>query len=217
MNIKKITRASLEMFLKSEASDLYTLDIGSGGSMYGYDRFFTKRVTVDIDPARNPEIVGDIHALPFPDGTFDRVLCVEVLEHVKDPRQAFKEMKRVLKPGGKIVLSTRFLFPIHDAPHDYWRFTHFALQMLCDEAALAVERLEPDTRTLSGLGAVMQRIAFQSRFKYADKLVKVLFFAKARVLDWGSWLTKEEFGDIKKETRVTALAPAGYFLVAQKR
>lgn len=215
--IKKITRVALDTFLKSEASGTYTLDIGSGGSMYGYDRFFPHRVTVDIDPARKPEIVGDIHALPFPDNTFDRVMCIEVLEHVKDPRQAFKEMKRVLKVGGKLVLSTRFLFPIHDAPHDYWRFTHFALQMLCDEAGLTVMRLEPDTRALSGLASVMQRIAFQSRFKYADKLIKVLFFAKAWMLDKLSWLTKDEFGDIKKETRVTALAPAGYFLVAKKR
>ncbi|MEK7530596.1 MAG: class I SAM-dependent methyltransferase [Patescibacteria group bacterium] len=214
--IKKITRAALEKFLKSEASEGYMLDIGSGGSMYGYDRFFPHRITVDIDPARNPEIVGDIHALPFGDNTFDRVLCVEVLEHVKDPRRAFKEMKRVLKPGGKIVLSTRFLFPIHDAPNDYWRFTHFALQMLADETGLSVLRLEPDTRALSGLGAVMQRIAFQSRFKYADKLIKILLFVFAWVVDRCAGLTKEEFGDIKKESRVTALAPAGYFLVAKK-
>ena len=78
-----------------------------------------------MDPARNPEIVGDAQEMPFADATYSTILCTEVLEHIPDPQKAVDEMYRVLKPGGTLILTTRFLFPVHDAPGDYWRFTPY--------------------------------------------------------------------------------------------
>src|SRR3989344_3908004 len=111
---QKITLRELEKFLKKYATNARVLDVGSGGS--AYDKFFPNRVTVDIDPARNPDIVADAHHLPFKDGEFETILCTEVLEHIENPFEVEKEFWRVLKPGGQLILSTRFIFPIHDAP-----------------------------------------------------------------------------------------------------
>ena len=65
----------------------------------------------------------DIHALGFPDGHFNSVVCWSVLEHVPDPQLAIAEMRRVLKPGGSIWIQVPFLFPYHADPYDYWRVT----------------------------------------------------------------------------------------------
>ena len=75
-------------FLSKHATDERVLDVGSGGS--SYDSFFPNRLTVDIDPKRNPEIVADAHNLPFDDNSFGIILSTEVLAHVDDPKKYSK-------------------------------------------------------------------------------------------------------------------------------
>jgi SAM-dependent methyltransferase len=59
------------------------------------------------------------------------------LEHVTDPKAVFNELSRLLKPGGKLYLTTNFLFPIHGAPFDFYRFTHFGLNLLAKESSFS--------------------------------------------------------------------------------
>jgi SAM-dependent methyltransferase len=70
----------------------------------------------------------------FDDGSFDFVVSDQVLEHVEgDPRRAFSESFRVLKPGGVAVHTTCFMNPIHEYPVDLWRFTPYALRYLASD------------------------------------------------------------------------------------
>lgn len=73
-------------------------------------------VTIDYGPI---DIVSDIAAIPVADGSFDAVLCTEVLEHVADPVRVLGELARVLRPGGKLVLTAPFASYTHIAPHFY--------------------------------------------------------------------------------------------------
>jgi len=81
--------------------------------------------TFDYDATTGADIVGDIHQIPLPDGSFNAVICSSVLEHVKDPRQAVKEIHRILKPGGVVLVMVPSIYPYHSRPGhypDYWRF-----------------------------------------------------------------------------------------------
>lgn len=91
--------------------------------------------------AARPHTFGDAHKLPFPDGSFDTVILLEVLEHLSEPRRALKEARRVLVHGGRIVISTPFLYPIHDAPGDYRRWTCYGLRQLARKSGLSVLHL----------------------------------------------------------------------------
>lgn len=75
-----------------------------------------------------PMVYGDAAALPFADGSFDTVLLLEVLEHVRHPDAALAECRRVLAEGGQLLLSMPFLYPLHDAPADYQRYTVHGLR-----------------------------------------------------------------------------------------
>lgn len=211
--IKKITRKRLEQFLMGQAHDGKTLDIGAGGSLYGYERFFPNRTTVDIDAARNPEIIADVHDLPFKDEEFDVVLCIEVLEHVLDPKKAIAEMKRVLKKEGSLILTTRFVYPIHDAPHDYWRFTKYGLKELFKD--WYIQELVPETKTFSALAVLFQRVAYQTKL-HMNAPIKMKLFFFAWILNGMNWLIKNEYGDIKKEQLEHDILTSGYYLVAKK-
>jgi hypothetical protein len=80
------------------------------------------------------DVKGDLCALPFPDASFDGVVLTEVLEHCKDPMTATREVLRVLKPGGLLLVTSPFFWPWHGTPDykDYWRFTHEGWALLLE-------------------------------------------------------------------------------------
>lgn len=213
MNLfSKITRKNLEKFLEKYKTSERVLDIGSGGS--SYHRFFPNRLTVDIDPERKPEIVADAARMPFKDNEFGVVLCTEMLEHVKNPFEVEKELRRVTKVGGKLILSTRFVFPLHDTPHDYFRFTKYGLREIFKEWEI-VEIID-ETRNFSALGALMQRISFQSKL-HLNKFTKFLLLTLAWILNHLDWLTVEEYGGIERKNLETNIMPTGYYIVCIKK
>lgn len=96
-------------------------------------------------PEFDDTIRWDLNASPWPlpDAAYDAILCTEVLEHVPDPPRLMAECARVCRPGGLMLLTSPMVWPEHEAPHDYQRFTRFGLRRLCERAGFRVERLEP--------------------------------------------------------------------------
>ncbi|MGH8476453.1 MAG: class I SAM-dependent methyltransferase [Methylococcales bacterium] len=123
------------------------LDAGAGTRPYVpvYRNYFSE--TYSIDTPCSPHDIASVDAiasaqhLPFPDATFDCVICTEVLEHIPDPVQALREFRRVLKTGGRLFVTTPFFNPLHEVPHDYYRYTPFALSYMAEQASLSLESL----------------------------------------------------------------------------
>jgi hypothetical protein len=124
-------------------------------------------------------------------------------------------MRRVLKPDGRIIVSVPFLFPVHDAPHDYWRFTKYALEYLFRDGWHIVQ-IRAETDAQRSFAILTQRIAYQSKF-YADALVKVVLFMAARILAQLPSFTRRVYGDIRKQHEESGAFASAYFLVAEKK
>ncbi|MDM8561059.1 class I SAM-dependent methyltransferase [Candidatus Parabeggiatoa sp. HSG14] len=77
-----------------------------------------------------PDVYGDAQTLPFADNSMDTVLLLDVLEHLPHPKDCISEIARVLKPTGLLVLQVPFIYPIHDAPLDFQRWTQYGLEQL---------------------------------------------------------------------------------------
>ncbi len=112
-------------------------------------------VGADIRPGPGVDVLLDLHAIDLPDATVGTVLCLDTLEHVEYPRRAVAEMHRILHPGGFLLLSSVLDFPIHDHPHDYWRFTpdglRSLLQPFADQVVVAVGPAD-FPHTVAGIG-----------------------------------------------------------------
>lgn len=212
----KITRAQLEPFLKRYRTDTLALDIGAGrvSTNHSYTEYFPNRHTVDIDPKRLPDTVADVHKLPFEDASYGVVLATEMLEHCHTPETALREMKRVLKPKGTLILTTRFVYPLHDTPHDYYRFTEYGLRHLF--ADMDIVELVPETATFSALGALLERIGFQTILR-GGKLTKACVYSMAKICTHLNWLIKAEYGDIERSVPASHIMTTGYYIVAQKK
>ena len=134
------------------------LDVGCGVQPYrellgpNVDEY----VGVDIPgPLSQPTVVGRADHLPFEPRSFDAVISTQVLEHLPRPIDAARgEAARVLRPSGQLVLTVPGVWPTHESPHDYWRFTRFGLHQLFDDAGLELRTLEP----LGGLWAAVGQL-----------------------------------------------------------
>jgi SAM-dependent methyltransferase len=80
-------------------------------------------VGTDLRPGPGVDRVEDLRSLSFGDEEIGTAVCVDTLEHCDDPLAACRELYRVLRPEGICAVSSVMWFPIHDYPHDYWRFT----------------------------------------------------------------------------------------------
>jgi len=158
---KKITRTRMENFLEKHKTNEHTLEIGCGRSPY--KKWFPNRVGMDIIERPGVDIVGDAHELPFKDGEFDVVLANEVLEHLQNPQKAIDEMYRVLRKGGKLILTTRFIFPIHGSHCDYFRHTKYGLKYLLRNWRLLEVREEENF--LETIGVLFQQLVFQTSLR----------------------------------------------------
>lgn len=94
---------------------------------------------VDRDLARSPHVCADAARLPILGSVLDAVVCLEVLEYAWEPASVLVEIRRLLKPGGTLLVSTPFLHRA-DAADDYWRFTEPALRRLLHESGFVVIR-----------------------------------------------------------------------------
>jgi SAM-dependent methyltransferase len=111
-------------------------------------------VSIDLeDRSGDVDVLADVQAMPqIESDSFDTVLCTQVLEHVPRPWDAMGELRRVLAPGGILVLSVPHLSVIHEAPHDFYRYTRFGIEALCEQAGLEIVELVPTGGILTFLG-----------------------------------------------------------------
>jgi ubiquinone/menaquinone biosynthesis C-methylase UbiE len=88
------------------------------------------------------DVFYDGKTLPFPDASFDCVLATEVFEHIFNLEEVLREIHRVLKPGGRMIVTTPFAFQEHEMPNDFARYSSIGLQSLLERNGFTVLSLE---------------------------------------------------------------------------
>jgi SAM-dependent methyltransferase len=187
---KRLQARRLEDFLAPYGPSSIVVDVGSS-----LVRRTAAIVCFDLIPTDDVDLVGDLHRMPLADGSVDAVVCTGVLEHVDDPDRAVNELRRVLKPGGRIYVSLPFLQGYHPSPRDYRRFTRDgARQLMAPFAidALVNTRGSGSTVTWILSSFLAQIVSFGLPGAYA--LARALFgwlLLPIKYLD--PWLTRSPF------------------------
>ncbi len=141
--------AALKLFAIRLHAKARVLDAGAGESRHAALFVNQHYVAVDLavgDPAwnyRKLDCIADLAALPFAAASFDALLNIVTLEHLKDPGTAMKEMARVLRPGAPVLIAAPHEWEVHQSPHDFFRYTRHGLEHLLLEAGFSEIQLTP--------------------------------------------------------------------------
>lgn len=171
---------------------MFVLDIGCGGAPYAdlFERF--QYVGIDLakrEPRQDMWMTGDACHLPFRSDIFGLVIASEILEHISDPRTVLAEICRVLEPQGHVLLTTRFVFPYHPEPGDYFRFTQDSLFQLFNDTGFNIQDLENEGGILSLLANIVSwygQASPRPMAEIADLFAKSLDILDKRINGLGS-------------------------------
>jgi SAM-dependent methyltransferase len=123
---------ALALIAQTTAAGGWVLDCGAGSRKTRMRNV----VNVEIVDYASTDVLAVGESLPFADDSFDAVLSMAVLEHVREPFRCAKELARVLKPGGTLIADVPFLQPLHGYPHHYYNMTEQGLRGLFAETLL---------------------------------------------------------------------------------
>jgi len=186
------------------------LDLGCGKApLYAaYAPFVTEVTCVDWAPGEYIDQACDLsRPLPFENERFDTILLSDVLEHIPEPALLWREMARVLAPGGKLVMNVPFYYSVHAHPHDYYRYTNFALERF---VALNSMRL----LQLMAVGGIVEIVV--DLFAKALSKLPLAGPPLAMLLQWlAGCFVRTRLG--ARVAKVSARHfPLGYFLIAER-
>lgn len=122
------------------------LDVGAGRRTYQpfIQKYVEQYVCSDISTERGTvDFISDAMSLSVSSNSFDTIFCAQVLEHLPRPQDALSEYFRVLRPGGKAIISVPHLSNLHNVPNDYFRFTPYGIKTLAEAAGFEVLEINP--------------------------------------------------------------------------
>lgn len=163
--------------------------------------------SLDIADAEGLDHVADLQATGLPDGAYDAVFCTQVLQHLPEPGLALGEIARILKPGGRVVISAPHLVWLHNEPHDYLRFTCHGLRHLLSTVGLTEVAIEP-------VGGLICFLAYAP-----STLLLALLWPVRPLFHAGLWVNKAFIRLAllaDKVAGIKSLYPVNYVVVAQK-
>jgi SAM-dependent methyltransferase len=162
-----LERGSIYGFVAEQASLLpvgsRVIDIGAGEAPYR--ELFSDQRYVTLDRADTPhsggvDLHGDADSIPAEDGSFDVVVCTQVLEHVPEPLAALREFRRVLRAGGLLIATVPFLWEEHEAPFDYYRYTRYAIEHLASRAGFVDVEVAPRTDCFTTAAQLLRNVCW---------------------------------------------------------
>jgi SAM-dependent methyltransferase len=128
------------------------VDLGCGTAPYKDDilKVANRYIGVDwpnsLHDQSNVDVFADItKAIPFSDASVDVVVSFQVMEHLPEPALFIAECRRVLKPGGQLLITVPFMWHVHEDPYDYFRYTKYGLEYLLQKNNFAMIEIKENT------------------------------------------------------------------------
>ena len=204
----KVTLPALKQYCKGDC-----LDAGCGDMPYKeymnnlVDQYDTIDFTEHIPGIK---YIGDIQNMDMiDDNIYDTVVCFEVLEHVANPFKAVAEINRVIKKNGIFILTIPHLSRLHDAPHDYFRYTKYGVKSLLENNGFKILEIKPRGGLFSFLGHQFSNI-FLSLFWHIPIIKNIVFFIN-------KWFCVKPSYFLDKHIDSDKLFALGYTIVAQTK
>jgi SAM-dependent methyltransferase len=190
------------------------LDLGCGNvPLFGiYRDHISENTCVDWGASSHQNEYLDFECdlnqpLPFANDEFDTIILSDVLEHIAEPMLLWREMARVLKGNGTLIMNVPFFYWLHEQPHDYYRYTEFALRRFVESVNLTLL----DLKATGGVPEILADILSKTVSR-----APVVGRTSAAFIQWMTRVLISTRAGRKLSDRTASRFPLGYFLVAEK-
>ena len=168
------------------------LDLGAGNAPYrelfAHANYFTSDwAGSEHAGAARADIVASADELPVADGSFDLVLCTQVLEHVPEPAAVLGECARILVSGGQMALTVPFVWEEHEMPHDFYRYTESGLRHLLARAGFIELDIEPRGNAFTALAQMLLNVSWTMDSQADEVRIQARRRCKHWPTRWRDW------------------------------
>lgn len=205
-NESRAVKQALAELLGGLAPGAVALNIGAGQT-----RLDPRVQNLEIAAGPGIDYVGSAENIPCESASIDLVITQEVLEHVKSPRAAMREIHRVLRDGGRAYIQLPFVIGYHGCPSDYWRFTHEGIVELARDAGFEIVRSGTVVGPAVGYYRILVEflaITFSMLYHRLYKPAKGLFSLLCYPLKW--------LDPLLSRNREAHRISGGYFVICRK-
>jgi SAM-dependent methyltransferase len=186
-------RSDLQKNIKQFAPELKgrLLDFGCGRKPYENLFSVDEYIGIDLKTTGHEhknskvDVYYDGKSIPFDDNNFDSVFCSEVLEHVFNLDEVLPEIRRVMKPNGKILVTVPFCWNEHEVPFDFGRYSSFGIAHLFEKYGFKVTALKKSgtfARVIMQLYALYWYSVINTRSTIVNYLLRMFFIAPVNVI-----------------------------------
>ncbi|MEQ9639381.1 MAG: class I SAM-dependent methyltransferase [Alphaproteobacteria bacterium] len=157
----KISTRNLDRLCRENATDKRTLVVHSED--VDYKPYFPNGFAVTKRPDKPADMHVDLYYEDLgkiEDESYEVVLCTGLLEHIPDPQRLIDDMHRILKPGGRLIISASAVFSFHECPNDFFHFTPFSFKLLFKNWS-QIEMIRGASQPFETLAILLQRILVQ--------------------------------------------------------
>jgi SAM-dependent methyltransferase len=183
LNFEMEIEDAVAAFARALPAGARVLDAGSGEGQYRHH--FARQRYCGVDLAVGDaswdysglDAVADLTALPFRAAAFDAALHIVTIEHLREPGAALAQIARSLSPGGALLIAAPHEWEVHQAPHDYFRYTRYGLAYLLEKSGFEVSEM----RATGGYFRLLARRLLNG-LQFFTGGVRWLFFVPAAIL-----------------------------------
>ena len=213
---QKLSTRNLERLCRENASDKKTLVVHSED--VDYKQYFPNAFAVTKRKEKPADMHVDLYyreLSKIDDESYEVIVCTGLLEHLPDPQQHIDDLYRILKPGGKLIVSASAVFSFHECPNDFFHFTPFSFRMMF-ERWQKIEMLRGASQPFETIAILLQRILFQCEiFPPLRPLVELLcsilpFFDKLIIAQY------DIVGNHSDERKIDSMLPSNMQAVVIK-
>lgn len=174
-------RRRIDDAIRAHASTAHGVlfDVGCGRKPFEktFAPFIDRYIGLEYSPesgylGNKADVCGDAAFLPLANESVDTILCTEVMEHVSDPEKTIEELARVLRPGGTIITTAPFFYPIHDA-YDFFRYSPDGLAAMMKRHGMEIDKVQALSGTAVTLAAMFNLYWYELGFIWTKWLYPV--------------------------------------------
>lgn len=216
MNKRKLSTRNLDRLCRDYATDELTLVVHSED--VDYKPYFPNAYTITKRRDVPADMHVDLHYLEMskvPSESYNVILCTGLLEHVPEPHVLIGEFKRILKPGGRLILGASAIFSFHEGPDNFFHFTPYGFQLLFKDWD-HIEMLRGASQPFETIGILLQRINMQCDIFPPLRPIVALMALTMRFLDLFVIAQYNSVSPRDRSTMTDSMLPSNMHAVAVK-